>query len=103
MRSEAIGARLRVGLVTVVVLVVGLVPATSGSAAPRDNLLNARKCLRGGWHTLQTTSGRSFRGPFGCIVYALRGGVFGVVTPPSEEVPPPPPPPVDPPSPPEAE
>lgn len=95
MRSEAIGTRLRVGLVTAVVLVVGLVSVTSGNAAPRDNLLNARQCLRGGWHTLQTSTGRSFRGPFGCIVYALRGGTFGAVTPPAEEAPPPPPPPVE--------
>jgi len=86
---------MRVGLVTVVVVVVGLVSATSGVAAPRDNVLNARQCLRGGWHTLQTAGGRSFRGPFDCIVYALRGGAFGTVTPPAEEVPPPPPAPAE--------
>ena len=90
MRLLGIGNRFRVGLVTVVVVVVGLVSATSGVAAPRDNVLNARQCLRGGWHTLQTTNGRSFRGPFDCIVYALRGGAFGTVTPPAEELPPPP-------------
>ncbi len=93
MRLLGIGNRLRVGLVTVVVVVVGLVSATSGAAAPRDNIRNATLCVRaGGWHTLQTANGRSFRGPFDCIVYALRGGAFGTVAPPTEEVPPPPPP-----------
>jgi hypothetical protein len=89
MRLLGIGTRMRVGLVTVVVLAVGLVSATSGVAAPRDNVRNAALCLRGGWHTLQTTGGRSFRGPFDCIIYALRGNAFGTVTPPTEEVPPP--------------
>ena len=90
MRLLGIGNRLRVGLVTVVVLVVGLVSATSGAAAPRDNIRNAALCLRaGGWHTLQTTNLRLFRGPFDCIVYALRGGAFATVTPPAEELPPP--------------
>ena len=96
MRLLGIGNRLRVGLVTVVVVVVGLVSATSGVAAPRDNVRNAALCVRaGGWHTLQTSTGRSFRGPFDCILYALRGGAFGTVTPPAEEVPPPPPAPAE--------
>jgi hypothetical protein len=90
MRLLGIGNRLRVGLVIAVVVVVGLVSTTSGVAAPRDNIRNAALCLRaGGWHTLQTSSARSFRGPFDCILYALRGGVFGTVAPPAEEVPPP--------------
>lgn len=91
MRLLGIGTRIRVALVTAVVLVVGLVSATSGSAAPRDNLLNARQCLRGGWHSLQTSSGRAFYGPLHCVVYALRGGVFGTTVPPAEEAPPVPP------------
>lgn len=92
MRLLGIGTRMRVGLATVAVLVVGLVSATSGTAAPRDNVRNAVLCVRdGGWRTLQASNGRAFRGPFDCIVYALRGGAFGTVTPPAEEAPPPPP------------
>ena len=90
MRLLGIGNRLRVGLVTAVVVVVGLVSTASGVAAPRDNILNARQCLRGGWHSLQTNSGRTFRGPVDCILYALRGGTFGSVPPPPPEETPPP-------------
>lgn len=93
MRLLGIGNRLRIGLVTAVAVVVGLVSTTSGVAAPRDNILNARQCLRGGWLTLHTSSDRAFRGPFDCILYALRGGTFGAVT-----TPPPPPPPETPPA-----
>lgn len=88
MRLLGIGNRLRIGLVIVVVVVVGLVSTTSGVAAPRDNIRNAVQCVRGGgWQTLNTSSGRAFRGPFDCVLYALRGGTFGTVTP----LPPPPP------------
>lgn len=82
---------MRIGLVTAVVVVVGLVSTSRGVAAPRDNILNARQCLRGGWQSLQTSSGRAFRGPFDCVLYALRGGTFGTIPPPPppEETPPP--------------
>jgi hypothetical protein len=92
MRNPGIGNRLRVTLVTAVVAAVGLVAATNGVAAPRDNVANARKCVRvPGWQTLQTTTGRTFRGPFDCILYALRGGVLSPIAPPPPvETPPPP-------------
>jgi hypothetical protein len=41
MRLLGIGNRLRIGLVTAVVVVVGLVSPTSGVAAPRTNIQNA--------------------------------------------------------------
>jgi hypothetical protein len=84
MQLHHIGGRAKLGLVTVLALVVGLVGSTGASAAPGDNLRNAGKCLRGGWHSLQTSTGRSFNGPLGCVIYALRGGTFGapVLTPP---------------------
>ena len=91
MRLLGIGNRLRVGLVTVVVLVVGLVSATSGAAAPRDNIQMPRSASgpAAGTPCRRPTCGRSAV-QFDCIVYALRGGVFATVAPPAEEVPPPP-------------
>ncbi len=80
MRLHHTGDRARLGLATILALVVGLVGATSASAAPGDNLRNAAKCLRG-WHTLRPTSQQPFAGPLSCIVYALRGGAFVVTTP----------------------
>jgi hypothetical protein len=88
--SGAAGRRHRRGATLLVTTVVGIAALTGGQAAqaaPRDNVQNAMKCLNGGWRTLTTSQGRSFRGVADCIVYALRGGQFG--TPP----PPPPPPP----------
>jgi hypothetical protein len=82
MRLLQSGGRARLGLATVLALAVGLVGVTGASAAPGDNLRNAGTCLRGGWHTLKTSNGRSFNGPIGCVIYALRGGVFGVAAPP---------------------
>jgi hypothetical protein len=91
MRLLGIGNRLRVGLVTAVVVVIGLVSTSSGVAAPRDNILNARQCLKGGWHSLVTSNESAFRGQVHCLLYALRGGTFGTVTPPPPvETPPPP-------------
>jgi hypothetical protein len=98
MRLLGIGNRLRVGLVTAVVVVIGLVSTSSGVAAPRDNILNARQCLKGGWHSLVMSNGSAFRGQVHCLLYALRGGTFGTVTPPppvDDPPPPPPPPPSD--------
>ena len=85
MRLHHTGDRAKLGLATVLALVVGLVGATSASAAPGDNLRNAAKCLRG-WHTLRPTSQQPFTGPLSCILYALRGGVF-VVAPQPNPVP----------------
>ena len=94
MRLHLNGGRTKLGLVTVLAFVVGLVGSTGASAAPGDNLRNAGKCLRGGWQSLQTSTGRSFGGPISCVIYALRGGTFGVVVlpPPPPVLPPPPPP-----------
>ncbi len=79
MRSHLKGGRAKLGLVTILAFVVGLVGSTGASAAPGDNLRNAGKCLRG-WHSLQTSTGRPFSGPISCVIYALRGGTFGVTT-----------------------
>ena len=73
------GGRAKLGLATALALVAGLAGATSATAAPGDNVTNARKCLRGGWQSLQTSTGRPFGGPISCVIYALRGGIFGVV------------------------
>ena len=85
MRSHHKGGA-KVGLATVLALVVGLAGASGASAAPGDNFRNAAKCLHHGWQTLHTSSGASFSGPLTCVIYALRGGTFGVVaTPPPAE------------------
>jgi hypothetical protein len=65
------------------VLVGALGASAPAQAAPRDNLANARLCLRGGWKTLTTANGRSFRNQGLCIVYALFGGQFSPGTPPA--------------------
>jgi hypothetical protein len=80
------GGRARLGLVTVLAVAVGLVASAGASAAPGDNVRAARLCLRGGWQTFQTSTAQQFRGPVGCIIYALRGGTLvpigGQVVPP---------------------
>jgi len=93
------GGRARLGLATALAVAVGLVGITSASAAPGDNLQAARQCLRGGWQTLQTSNGRAFRSPFGCVIYALWGGKLVVAGTPAPVPPgvPPVDPPVDPP------
>lgn len=79
------GGRLRLGVASLLavaaIAVTGL--AAPAQAAPRDNLLNARLCLRGGWTTLQTSTGRSFRHVVWCLAYALNGGRFGTPEPPA--------------------
>jgi hypothetical protein len=88
MRSHHTGGA-RLALATGLALVVGLAGVSGASAAPGDNLRNAAKCLRGGWQTLQTSTGRSFNGPFTCVIYALSGRAFGVtVTTPPPTTPP---------------
>ena len=77
------GGRARLGLVTVLALVVGLVGSTSATAAPRDNVTNAGKCLWGGWRSLQPSPDTSFNRLAGCLIFALRGGTFYVAGPPS--------------------
>jgi hypothetical protein len=62
------------------VLVGGLAASSPAQAAPRDNLANARLCLRDGWKNLKTANGRSFRNLGSCVVYALFGGQFAVST-----------------------
>jgi len=95
MQMRHTGGRARLGLATVLAVGVGLVGVTSASAAPGDNLRNARQCLRAGWQTFQTTGGQQFRGPIGCFLYAWRGGTLvpigtTPVTPPDPQLPPPP-------------
>ncbi len=83
MQSHHNGGRAKLGLVTFLALVVGLVGSTSATAAPRDNVANAGKCLWGGWRSLQPSPGTSFNRLAGCLIFALRGGTFSVVEPPS--------------------
>jgi len=62
MRLHQNGGRAKLGLTTVIVLVLSLIGTTGASAAPRDNLKNAGMCLRGsGWRTLQINKGHEFR------------------------------------------
>ena len=79
------GGRAKLGLVTVIAVVVGLVGSASATAAPRDNVANAGKCLWGGWRSLQPGPGpgTSFNRLASCLVFALRGGTFYVAEPPS--------------------
>ena len=77
------GGRARPGLVTVLALVVVLVGSTSATAAPRDNVANAGKCLWGGWRSLQPSPDTSFTRLAGCLIFALRGGTFYVAGQPS--------------------
>jgi hypothetical protein len=89
MRSHHNGGEAKLALATILAVAVGLVGASGASAAPGDNIRNAGKCLHGGWQTLQTSTGKNFNGPLGCVVYALSGRAFGAVvtppvTPPSE-------------------
>ena len=86
MRLHHTGGRAKLGLVTVLALVVGLVGATGASAAPGDNLRNAAKCLRG-WQSLKMSNQRSFTGPLGCVIYVLRGGSFYVAPSTTDPVP----------------
>ena len=81
MRMHHNGGRARLGLATVLALAVGLAGSTGATAAPFDNLTNARKCLRGGWQSLHPSSSRSFRSLAGCLIFALRGGTFYVAPP----------------------
>ena len=74
--------------ITTVVGVGALTGGPAAQAAPRDNVQNARQCLNGGWHTLNTAEGKSFRNVRDCLFYALRGGQFA----PSPSPTPPPPP-----------
>jgi hypothetical protein len=92
-RGRRIRRAAAITLVAAVVLVGGLATVSPAQAAPRDNLANARLCLRGGWTTLKTSSGASFRSLGRCVVYALVGGQFQPAAPPPP--PPPPPPPVE--------
>ena len=71
------GNRGKFGLVAVMAVVVGLLGATGANAAPRDNFVNAAKCLRGGWHLQVKSNGDQFAGPVACLLYALRGNAFG--------------------------
>ena len=66
-----------IALVVSVVLVAGLLPASTATAAPPANVANAQRCLHGGWKTLFTLAGQPFKNQGACIVYALRDGVFG--------------------------
>jgi hypothetical protein len=62
-------------------MAVGLATTSDAQAGPRQNLANARLCLRGGWTSLQTSDGRAFRSLGRCVVYALFGGEFGSAAP----------------------
>ena len=85
-------------LITTVVAVGALSGGTAAQAAPRDNWQNARKCLQGGWRTLKTLDGRSFRGVGQCVIYAMRGGQFAPAATSTPPAPPAPVPPTTPPS-----
>jgi hypothetical protein len=45
----------------------------------------ARLCQRGGWRTLQTSAGRSFRNQGQCVRYAAHGGSLGSAPPGDDE------------------
>jgi len=76
--------RLRIAAAAALVLsalAIGLATSSAAQAGPRENIATARLCLRGGWHSLQTADGRSFRNLGRCVVYALFGGQFGTPDP----------------------
>ena len=80
MDSHRHGDHGKFGVVAVIAVVVGLLGATSANAAPRDNVINAAKCLRGGWHLQVKSNGDPFANPVACLLYALRGNAFGTGT-----------------------
>src|SRR6478752_1915564 len=56
---------------------IGLVGlASPAGAAPGGNSANAKACQNGGWKTLQTSTGGSFKNEGGCVSYAAHGGVL---------------------------
>ena len=83
LKGEGDRRRRAAALLVATVISIGIgVASAPAQAAPRDNLNNARRCLQGGWRTLTTSDGRSFRNLGQCVVYALRGGQFPVSAPP---------------------
>jgi len=75
------GGRAKLGVATVLVLVVGLVGSASATAAPGNNVTNARSCLWGGWRSLHPNATSSFNSLPACLIFALRGGTFYVAPP----------------------
>jgi hypothetical protein len=88
MKRHQLDGRIRIAVAAGLVLAVGLVGSTNASASPRDNVLNAGKCVPSGWRTLQPRADRSFNGPASCIIFALLGGTFYVPSPPQQQPPP---------------
>ena len=64
-------------LCALVVLSGSLLFAASGTAfAGGGNSANAKKCQKGGWQTLVTSTGASFASEEECTSYAARGGAL---------------------------
>jgi hypothetical protein len=69
----------RLATVAACVLTAGIT-AGSAIAAPGGNSANAKLCQKGGWQTLQTTSGELFANQGECVSYAARGGTLVAVS-----------------------
>jgi hypothetical protein len=58
--------------VVAVVLAAGVATATAGGG----NSANAKKCQKGGWQHLTTSTGESFANEGACVSYGARGGTL---------------------------
>jgi hypothetical protein len=63
-------------LIVAAVFVLGLVSSSVASASPGENV-RAKPCFNGGWMTLTTFTGGTFKNQGQCVSYVVNGGVFG--------------------------
>ena len=70
-------ARTRIALAAAVAalsLTVAVAPASAGKTGPNNE--NAKKCQKGGWDALFTSTGGSFNSEQACVSYGAQGGAF---------------------------
>ena len=58
------------------VFALGLLSSSMASASPGDNV-RGKPCFNGGWMTLYTSTGGTFKNQGQCVSYVVNGGVFG--------------------------
>ena len=59
-------------VVAALILAVAVGPAVAGQNGPNNQ--NAKKCQKGGWKALYTSSGGTFANQSECVSYAAKGG-----------------------------
>ena len=60
----------------VVALSAGMVVGVAGPASAASNAENAKLCQQGGWESLYSSTGASFKNAGDCVSYAAAGGQF---------------------------